>query len=1421
TANLSIETPNNLQGICVGTLGDGRLQIGSYATLTATQNATVNSIVGDGGGNTGVVQQEGGAVVLNRLVIGSNSATGTYHIHSGNLTVLRESGGNSLFLATSGTGAGTFRISSGSLSTRGGVKLGSAAGGIGRFEVVGTHPSSIAIGSTGTVDGRWTQYAGSTLSVRIDKTTQGVTPIFIDDYGDNGGGDVVFEDGALLEVDFSAAFLNGGTFTVMEWEGDVTDNGLQFASSVDTNIWSFAVDAANKRLTVTAVGNPISRDFVHPGLAHNRADLERMRDMVAAKIEPYYTSYLELASHPGVSEDYVPTSLSMTAEERETMGDPLESEGWQAYRNALMWVITGEERHAELCVSIFNAWSGLKKNNATVPLSTARHWRLIEAAEIIRSTYDGWAEADIQAFKDMLVYPGYSNTTVPTDAIASGDVTLYWRVYQGDSARHGNQGIFCMRMLMAMGAFLDNEIMYDRGLRYLQGAPARDDDVAYPSGPSIISGVSSTNDYFIEYSRSGDGDTVTDYGYNEVMHNYIWPNGQNQEASRDQGHGYAGTSVLGTIAEIAWNQGDDLYGHLDNRLLLGMEYLHRYNLSYDVSFDDQTAPWDPTVENGGFIQRMDRSGRWFSLAINPYVGTDTNDVSRYARLAPVFESNLAHYRDRIGLSGDAIKWLERGFDYLTEQIGVEGASSPGDLAIHGGLTYRRVSPGDPIDGFTGDIPDYAMNALPMTIEAENYDYFALDGEGRTYHDRSIGNIGASYRLVEDVDLSAAAGGGYAIGSIEPGEWVTYTVSVPTTGFYDISICYASMAAGGTIQFSLNGTDVTGEESIPHGAPDSTGASDWKTRFIARNVPLTRGVQPLLVNFGGTSEAFLLDSLSIEQLGSALVVYKHTAGSTSPDLVSGGVSSSAGLGGSLGGTIATSIHQLSAASANGLPLSVPTTDFGYYFSYDLFSNGHTNEFRNLSVDAYAKEPDRRYQLSYIIEGQPEVFVTGGPVEPGDLTDAGNADVYDFPDFTTAADVEFRVYWQGDASGSSQARVYVDELRINSLENPVALAQTKFTPVNNPVPVILSGTDPGGADLGYAVTVPPAHGTLSGSAPDLIYSPATNYTGVDTVHFVVNNGTLTSEVAVVSIHVEDPLVLYEHTAGSTLPDLVAGGVGSSARLGGGLSGTIATTIDQLSVASGNNLPLSVAENNYGYYFAYDVFANGKTIAYEYLSIDAYAKGTDRRYRLSYIIAGEPEVFITGGSVAAGDASTDVGNFDDYDFADFATASDVEFRVYWQGDAADGYNARVYVDELRVFGSVSAYSVWAAGHALAGADALPDADAENGGIGDGYSNLAEFALGMDPAVADAGSRDWADAVNEGGTNWFDYVHYRRSDYAEAGLSYLLIDSTNLVDSVSHTNAQDQILVGPAVDGYEPVTNRYEADEAVRFIKLEIRQD
>lgn len=183
-----------------------------------------------------------------------------------------------------------------------------------------------------------------------------------------------------------------------------------------------------------------------------------------------------------------------------------------------------------------------------------------------------------------------------------------------------------------------------------------------------------------------------------------------------------------------------------------------------------------------------------------------------------------------------------------------------------------------------------------------------------------------------------------------------------------------------------------------------------------------------VSDGQTTSAPATVSISVS--GGAMVTFEHTAGTTVPDWVLSGVTSSSALGGNMAGTvIADTIDQLSAAAANNLPNTVASDNFDYYFSYSVSTAGSNALYESIALDAYAKDPARRYQLSYIISGQPEVFITSGQVEPGDLEDDGNFDVYDFPDFITTSDVEFRVYWQGSASAGALARVYVDDFFIN--------------------------------------------------------------------------------------------------------------------------------------------------------------------------------------------------------------------------------------------------------------------------------------------------------------------------------------------------------------------------------------------------------
>ena len=79
------------------------------------------------------------------------------------------------------------------------------------------------------------------------------------------------------------------------------------------------------------------------------------------------------------------------------------------------------------------------------------------------------------------------------------------------------------------------------------------------------------------------------HGYdNGSLPRYISETGQCQETGRDQGHAQLGLEAIADICEMAWQQGDDLWGALDNRLMKGFEYTARYNLGNDVPFETWT-----------------------------------------------------------------------------------------------------------------------------------------------------------------------------------------------------------------------------------------------------------------------------------------------------------------------------------------------------------------------------------------------------------------------------------------------------------------------------------------------------------------------------------------------------------------------------------------------------------------------------------------------------------------------------------------------------------------------------------------------------------------------------------------------------------------------------------------------------------------
>ena len=81
-------------------------------------------------------------------------------------------------------------------------------------------------------------------------------------------------------------------------------------------------------------------------------------------------------------------------------------------------------------------------------------------------------------------------------------------------------------------------------------------------------------------------------------------------------------------------------------------------------------------------------------------------------------------------------------------------------------------------------------------------------------------------------------------------------------------------------------------------------------------------------------------------------------------------------------------------------------------------------------------------------------------------------------------------------------------------PSALGETVTLDEDTTAAITLSGLDPEGQPVAFAVLSSPQQGTLSGSAPNLTYIPNANYNGPDSFTFAANDGTFTSRTAVQS-------------------------------------------------------------------------------------------------------------------------------------------------------------------------------------------------------------------------------------------------------------------------------------------------------------------
>jgi hypothetical protein len=102
-------------------------------------------------------------------------------------------------------------------------------------------------------------------------------------------------------------------------------------------------------------------------------------------------------------------------------------------------------------------------------------------------------------------------------------------------------------------------------------------------------------------------------------------------------------------------------------------------------------------------------------------------------------------------------------------------------------------------------------------------------------------------------------------------------------------------------------------------------------------------------------------------------------------------------------------------------------------------------------------------------------------------------------------------------SASATVSITVTPVN--DAPVAAAQSVTVDENSSVAITLTGSDVEGSSLSFSVATPPANGTLSGTAPNLTYTPNANFDGTDSFTFIANDGSASSAPATVSITVNN--------------------------------------------------------------------------------------------------------------------------------------------------------------------------------------------------------------------------------------------------------------------------------------------------------------
>ncbi|MFJ9584076.1 alginate lyase family protein [Streptomyces acidicola] len=301
---------------------------------------------------------------------------------------------------------------------------------------------------------------------------------------------------------------------------------------------ALAVGASATALTGTAEAAPAT--FTHPGMLHAYGELNRAKVRVAAGNDPWLSGWNRLTanSHSASTWSPRPQATIIRGGTGENYGI-LYNDIHAAYQNALRWKIAGTTANGDAAVRILNAWSSTLTTvtgNADRFLAAGIYgYQFANAAELMRD-HSGF---DLNRFRTMMLNVFYPLNNQFLNNHNDACITNYW----------ANWDLCTMNSILAIGILCDDGAKYDQAVNYFKNG----------AGNGAI--------------RNAVPFVYEDQGLAQ------W-----QESGRDQGHTVMGMGMMGAFCEMAWSQGEDLYGYDNNRFMKAAQYVAKYNLGEDVPF---------------------------------------------------------------------------------------------------------------------------------------------------------------------------------------------------------------------------------------------------------------------------------------------------------------------------------------------------------------------------------------------------------------------------------------------------------------------------------------------------------------------------------------------------------------------------------------------------------------------------------------------------------------------------------------------------------------------------------------------------------------------------------------------------------------------------------------------------------------------